>query len=159
MSGRLGMGQSAGGYGMNVSKAVTTMSEQDARRLVGEVGDRGPLPAGLSREKKMRAYEARYVAAGGPKGEQWNQRAKAADKASAASGALAGAGSLGVLATRKRPRARRVAGTAALLGTAGWGLGGAAAYDAKRRRSSYSSSPAGVAASALTRMRNYSPKE
>lgn len=159
MSGRLGMGQDAGGYGMNISKAETTMSDEHAQRLIGQVGDRGPLPTGMSRPEKMRAYEARYVAAGGPKGERWNGRAKRAETTSAVGGGVAGAGALGMLTAGGRPKARRIARTASLAGTAGWGLAGLAAHDARKRRSSYSSSPAGVAASALTRMRNYSPKE
>lgn len=159
MSGRLSMGGDHGGYGMNIAKAETTMSEHHARKLVSQVGDRGPLPKTMSRPEKMRAYEARYVAAGGPKSEKWNQRAKLAGGVSAAGGGVAGASALGMLAARKRPRVRRAASTTSLLGTAGWGLGGLAAHDARKRRASYNSSPGGVAASALTRMRNYSPKE
>ena len=142
-----------------ILKAETTMSEHHARKLVSQVGDRGPLPKTMSRQEKMRAYEARYVAAGGPKSEKWNQRAKLAGGVSAAGGGVAGASALGMLAARKRPRVRRAASTTSLLGTAGWGLGGLAAHDARKRRASYNSSPGGVAASALTRMRNYSPKE
>ena len=139
-----------------VTKAETTMDEKNARKLVRTVGDRGPLPKGMPREERMRAYEARYVAAGGPKGEKWNRRAKGAEATSVAGGAVSGAGAAGLLAAGKNQRVRRIARPAMLSGTAVWGLGGLAAHDARRRRASYKSSPAGVAASALTRMRNYS---
>ena len=159
-------------YGMNVSKSLipgqgyvpAVRARERAARvkkaddLIERYGLKGPLPKNLSRDERMAAYQARYNAAGGPKGEKWNRRAKIAGGVGAAGAGVSGAGALSMLAARK-PRTKKIAAGAMLAGTGAWGLGNAAEYDARRRRASYRSSPAGVAGSALTRMRNYTPGE
>lgn len=140
-----------------VAKAATTMSEDEAAQIVEQYGSQGRLPRDLSRDDRMRAYEARYVAAGGPRAEKWGNRAKHLENASAVGQGATGIGALGVLASRK-PRTAKLSTAGLLGGAATAGLTGAAAHHARRQRSAYSSSPAGVAASALTRMRNYSPE-
>jgi hypothetical protein len=146
---------------------TTSVSEDDARKLVARHGLKGPLPKNLDRNQRMAAYEARYVSAGGRKAEKWNHRANQANKVSnAAVGAATAAGSAYLAARTHRMQAwkpklaARVAHQAELSGVGAATLGGAAQIygdHAKHRRSSYASAPAGVAASALRRMRAYDP--
>lgn len=158
----------------------TSVSEDDARKLVDRHGLKGPLPKTLDRQQKMAAYEARYVSAGGKKAEHWQHRAQRADKiktaglaGATAGGAvwLAGRGRLGRAVgrtiTTKAPGLRHVdpkkishhsetvVGASAVAG----GAGELYAGHARRKRSSYASAPAGVAASALRRMQDYTPSE
>ncbi len=139
----------------------TSVSEDDARKLVDRHGLKGPLPKNLDREQKMAAYEARYVSAGGRKAEKWDRRARTADKIKTGGLAVATAGGAGWLATRGRLKAKlpsRAAHHAETIAGAGAVAGGAGelyAGHARRKRSSYASAPAGVAASALRRMRDY----
>lgn len=154
----------------DVKKIDTTMDERTARREVGRYGTRGPLPKGLDRPTKMRAYEARYVAAGGPRGEKWKRTANRAEHLTTAS--IVGAGTAaGVDLAARSARVQRLARSRGIdpgkvrgkagvigLGSAAVGAGGELLRRAaERRRASYSSSPAGVAASALRRMRDYTP--
>ena len=152
-----------------------TMSSDDANKIVGQHGLKGPLPKELSREDRMRAYEARYVAAGGHRSEKWNDRARTADKVRTASLAAATGAAAGLLATRTKIGGRAVGRIATHikpevrqamprhLENAGLGaatVGGAAELGgtyARRKRSQYSSAPGGVAASALRRMQDYTP--
>jgi hypothetical protein len=153
-----------------VIKIDTTMTPEQAQRHVKQVGEKGPLPKDMPRHKRMKAYEARYVHAGGPKGEKWKRRADNADHVTGGMLAIGGAAGLTELAT-KTPRA-----TAALArrghnaehiasrsGRVGIAAGTAAAGSelfhrhAQHKQASYASSPAGVAASALRRMRDYTP--
>jgi len=146
----------------------TTVSEDDARRLVERHGLKGPLPKTLNREQKMAAYEARYVSAGGHQANKWQHRSNQAEKARVASVGAASLAGGAWLASRgknkvslklssKFPRLQHHAENAAVgAATAG---GGAELYGAhaRRKRSSYASSPSGVAASALRRMQGYTP--
>ena len=151
-----------------VGKASVTMSDADAKKLSDKYDTRGPLPKTLSREQKMKAYEARYVSAGGKKAEKYKHRAAAAEVGRTAGLGVATASAAGVLATRgkrtgkimaKLPLTHRHIEGAGLAGAA---VGGSAemygAY-ARHRRASYANSPAGVAGSALTRMQNYTPRK
>lgn len=151
--------------GKRSSVAITGTSEEH-KALIGQYGDKGPLPKGLDRDTKMRAYEARYVHAGGDKSEKWNRRANASEGARNASlavgtGALAGLAALkhrrAAPLLAKHPRLTHRLDAAAL--TAG-AVGGAAELHgeyARHRRASYANSPGGVARSALTRLRAYTP--
>lgn len=145
---------------------LTRMREDQAHQLVRRYGHSGPLPKELTRQQRMDAYAARYVHAGGHKAEHYQRRADAADRVK--TGALAGAtaGGAAMLALKHRRIAAALgrhadrakhAVDAATIGAAT--AGGAAelyAGHARRRRSSYSNSKAGVAASALRRMQDYS---
>lgn len=163
-------------------RLATSMHEDEAHRLVhshGGYGLRGPLPRGLNRDEKMRAYEARYIASGGHKAHTWQRRAQEAEVArnvGIAGGTLAGAAFLAagsrrgraagrLIARHTHPKLQRVGaghirrGSEQLLAGAGT-LAGAAELGgewARHRRGSYTSAPGGVAASALSRMRAYSP--
>ena len=64
---------------LKVVKVDTTMSDADAKRLAAHYDTRGPLPKKLSRDARMRAYEARYIASGGREGEKWKHRANMAE--------------------------------------------------------------------------------
>lgn len=141
----------------------TTVSESDAKKIVGRVGLKGPLPSGLTREQKMAHYEARYVSSGGHKAQKWQRRSNEAEALRVGSvGAATGAGA-GWLAAHNKKIARRVPklkGKAEFaLGVAGVGIGSGELYGAhaRKKRSSYASAPAGVAASALRRMQGYTP--
>ena len=160
-------GAAAGARRKNVAKASTTMSDHEAKTLAGKYDTRGPLPKGMDRESKMKAYEARYIASGGKKAEKWHRRAAGAEVARnvGLAGATLSAGA--VLASRGKTGARLAAKVphlkphhieAAGLGSAVGG-GSAELYGeyARHRKASYANSPGGVAASALTRMRNYTP--
>lgn len=145
----------------------TSVSEDDARKLVDRHGLKGPLPKGLTREQKMAAYEARYVSAGGRKSEKWDRKARGADKVKNVGLGVATAGGATWLATRgrsyrslsaiketpRREHAENLAAAGAVVG------GGAELYagHARRKRSSYASAPGGVAASALRRMQDNTP--
>lgn len=145
----------------------TSVNERDAKRLVGRHGLTGPLPSGLGREQRMAAYEARYVSAGGHKAERWQRRALRADKVKNVGLGVATAGGAAWLAGRTHagaatlrrlgPRAAHHAETAAGAGAVVGGAGELYAGHSRRKRSSYASAPAGVAASALRRMRDYTP--
>lgn len=157
----------------------TSVSETDAKHLVERHGLKGPLPKELDRNQRMAAYEARYVTAGGKKAEHWQRRAQRADKVKTAGLAGATAGGAAWFASRgrlgrhlgqavhaKAPGLRRldakkiahhaetVVGASAVAG----GAGELYAGHARRKRSSYASAPAGVAASALRRMQAYTPE-
>ena len=138
-------------------------------------GDRGPLPKGLAREERMRAYAARVEHHGGRKGQKWQRRANAADATRNA--LVAGATGAGAIlltgrskhvanVARKTPLLRRAVGnkgahkhaeTAALA--TGTAIGATELYGdyARHRRASYKSSPGGAAQSALTRMQRNTP--
>jgi hypothetical protein len=148
------------------SKVDTTMSEREAKQLADRYDTRGPLPKGLTREQKMKAYEARYVASGGKKGEVWHRRANAAEvtrNVGLAGATLSGAALLATRGKKVGPRMARVHLTPHRVEGAALGsgvLGGAAELageHARNRQASYSNTPAGVAGSALSRMRAYTP--
>ena len=146
-------------YVRSVKKALTDMSEADAKKLSGQY-PAGRLPKHLDRPSRMKAYEARYVAAGGPKGEAWQSRAKGAQGVRNVGIGAGTAATAGLLATRGRsPLARRALKNVALVSATTAGAGELGAELSRHKRGSYASSPAGVAASALTRMRNNTPKE
>jgi hypothetical protein len=154
----------------------TTMTPEQAHAHLKQYGLTGPLPADMDRNARMKAYEARYVAAGGPKGEVWHRRKQHANVVRAGLGGAAAVGALGVLGARSA-KVSRAAGRvgrklprlahmdretfsrrAENVGlTAGVGSYGADAYaqHAQHKQASYASAPAGVAASALRRMRAY----
>lgn len=145
-----------------ISKLDTTMDEHHAKEVVGQYGLKSPLPRHLPRQERMRAYEARYVAAGGPKGEKWQRRSDNLDHVTGGALATGGAAALTELASHKgrihpgiAPKANRVGLTAAGVGA----LSELAHRHAQHKASSYKSSPAGVAASALRRMRNYGTED
>lgn len=148
----------------------TSVSDKDAKRLVGRHGLTGPLPKTLDRNQRMAAYEARYVTAGGKKAEKYSRRARVGDRmknvglAGATVGsALWTAGRVPGLRTAAKPalkllshpkvshHAETAVGASAALG----GAGELYAGHARKKRSSYASAPAGVAASALRRMQAY----
>jgi hypothetical protein len=149
----------------------TSISEGDAKKIVGRVGLTGPLPKGLNREQKMAHYEARYVSAGGHKASRWQHKANAAERTRVtATGAVGASGAGWLLAHRahgggkiaskiiRHPaslkRGSEIAGVGAATVEATSDLYGA---HARRKRSSYASAPSGVAASALRRMQAYTP--
>lgn len=146
----------------------TKISKPDSKRLVSQYGLKGPLPKGLSREQKMAAYEARYVRAGGKRAEKWQGRATTADKVKNVGIGVATAGGAAWLGTRrgsyKSISAARKAGfrhhadNVAVGGGVAAGAGEIYGDYARRKRSSYASAPGGVAASALRRMRAYTPE-
>lgn len=153
-----------------LSKIDTTMSANDAHSYAHKYGTRGPLPKGLDRDEKMKAYEGRYIVAGGPKGERWHKRADQLDRVTGAALGVGGAAAMGELAAKtKRGTAflsRRGHGVQAAvhrtnrigLGAAGVGaLSELAHRHAAHKQAAYSNSAAGVAASALRRMRDYTP--
>ena len=137
-------------------------------KLLKTYGDKGPLPKGLDRDTRMKAYEARYVAHGGDKADKYGRRAEAAEavrNVGLAGATVGGAAWLAArgkklgpkIATRVSPRAKHHADTAAVASAT---VGGAAELYgeyARGRRSSYTNSPAGVAGSSLRRMRDYTP--
>lgn len=144
---------------------LSRMRADQAAQIVRRHGDAGPLPSNLSRPERMQAYEARYVHAGGHKAEHWQRRADRADKVKVAGLAGATAGGAAIMALR-HPRlaarlghrahaARHAADTATIGAATVSGAGELYAGHARRRRASYSNSKAGVAASALRRMRDY----
>ncbi len=152
-----------------VGKAATlTMSDADASRLAQRYDTRGPLPKKMSREQKMKAYEARYIASGGRKAEKWKRRANAAEVGRNIGLAGATGGALLTLAARgkkigpKLARAKITSHSAdnATIGSAAFG-GASELYGehARSRRASYQNSPAGVAGSALSRMQAYTPEK
>ena len=152
----------------SVVKVDTTMSDADAQRLAGRYDTRGPLPKKLSRDARMKAYEARYIASGGKQGEKWQRRANAAEVSRNIGLAGATAGAALTLAGRNRklrPHLARIKVTHhradnAALGAAAFG-GASELYGehARSRRASFRNSPAGVAGSALSRMQAYTPEK
>jgi hypothetical protein len=149
----IGVGKSAGG--------------QD-NDLIRRYGDRGPLPKNIDRDERMRAYEARYHAHGGKKGEKWQRRANVSEGArnvalATGTAALAGLAHLktkrGIALGAKHPNLHRRLDHLALTSGAAGGAAELAGEYSRNRRASYASSPGGVAASALTRMRANTPKE
>lgn len=147
-------------------KVDTTMSEDEAARLAARYDTRGPLPKTMSREQKMKAYEARYIAAGGRKGEKWKRRADRAEVVRNVGLVGATVSTAGLLASRGRrtgPKMARLKVTPHRAETGAMGsavLGGSAELygeHARNRRASYANSPAGVAGSALSRMQAYTP--
>jgi hypothetical protein len=154
-------------YG-DVKPLKTTISDDDAKKIVGRVGLKGPLPKGLNREQKMAHYEARYVSAGGKKATHWQHRANEAEKirvAGVAGGTAAGATWLASRGKAKPFRALQRAvphlqhKSETALAASGVAVGAGELYGAhaRKKRSSYASAPAGVAASALRRMQAYTP--
>jgi hypothetical protein len=151
-----------------VRKVDTTMSDREAKHLAARYDTKGPLPKGLTREQKMKAYEARYVATGGRKAEKWKRRADAAEVGRNVGLAGATGGALLTLAARSKkagPTLRKIGVTAhradnATIASAAAG-GAAELYGehARSRRASYQNSPGGVAASALSRMQAYTPEK
>lgn len=153
-----------------LTKALTTMSENDAARIARKYGTKGPLPKGLSRDQRMKAYEGRYVASGGPKGEKWQRRVERSEvgrNAGLAGATLAGAAFLASRGRKTGPAMRRTKmlrgatprrlENAGVASAVGGGLSELYGEHARSRRASYRHSPAGVAGSALTRMRAYTP--
>lgn len=156
-----------------LAKALkTTMSDHEAKQYAGKYGLKGPLPKTLDRTERMKAYEGRFLASGGRKAQKWERVADGADKVrngalavgtGAASLALASRTKAGAKVIARLPKAKKVAHPKRVenyaLGTAAVG-GGAelTAGHARRKRSSYSGSPGGVAASALRRMQDYTPE-
>lgn len=142
-----------------VSKLDTTMSDAQAKELAARYGTRGPLPKGLHRADKMAAYEARYIASGGKKGEKHQRRQVMAEHA--AGGATAGAvGSIALDLGRGKKLSPKAYSRNQKFGLASAGIAGASTLYARHQESrarSYRSAPAGVAAGALTRMRDYDP--
>jgi hypothetical protein len=171
MYGRLGMtGASVGRGDKDVMKVDTTMSEEDAALVRRQYGIHGSLPKQLNREGRMRAYEGRYIAAGGKKGEKWKRRSKTARVGATVGLASATGGAIGLLAMRGKHTGKAIGSipgvsriktrhleTAGLTGAAGGGASELYGQYAQHKRAKYTSAPAGVAASALTRMRNYTP--
>lgn len=146
----------------------TSISESDAKKIVDRVGLKGPLPKGLTREQKMAHYEARYVSAGGHKAQKWSRRATASEDARVASvgvgGAAAGAwalthgkGRIAGKVLRHTPNLKHHAEMTAAGAAVGASAGELYGAHARKKRSSYASAPAGVAASALRRMQAYTP--
>lgn len=180
MSDRLGMSGNQVGYGSRalglaiyntpdlpqlVSKVNTTMTDAEAKRQTGKYDTRGPLPKGLSREAKMKAYEGRYIASGGKKAEKWKERANTAEVGRNIG--LAGATALGAVSLAARhpklkARAPRLSHKSD-SGAIGSGVFGGASElygeHARSRQASYRNSPGGVAASALSRMQAYTPEK
>lgn len=159
-----------GRYKARMSKADLTMTDHEAHKLAGQYDTRGPLPKGLDRPTKMKAYEARYIASGGRKNEKWKRRADASEVVRNAGVAGATLSAAAILASRgkrihpllkKTPGLRRVPTRhTETAGLASATLGGSAELygeHARARRASYTNSPAGVAGSALSRMQNYTP--
>lgn len=154
----------------SVSKVDTTMSDRHAAAIARKYGTKGPLPSGLDRETKMKAYEGRYIASGGRKSEKWQRRANRAE-----TGRNIGlAGATGAAAALLASRGRRVGSamartrvvrhatphrleTAALSSALGGGWSELYGEHARSRRASYQNTPAGVAGSALSRMKAYTP--
>lgn len=166
LAGGAAAGAAYGAHRSKVRKVDTTMSEREAHQLARRYDTRGPLPKGLTREQKMKAYEARYIASGGKQGEKWQRRADRAEVTRNVGLAGATVSAAGLLATRGRrtgPAVRRVGLTShrAETGALASGLLGGAAElygeHARNRRASYANTPAGVAGSALSRMRAYTP--
>lgn len=154
-----------------VAKVDTTMSEHEAGKLAARYDTRGPLPKGMTREAKMKAYEGRYIAAGGKKGEKWKRRADRAEVGRNIGLAGATVGAAALLAARGKKTGPKMAGNKVLrhvtphrtetvgLGSAlGGGWSELYGEHARSRRASYANSPAGVAGSALSRMQAYTPK-
>ena len=154
--------------GGTFGKAETTMSDEAAAKLATKYDTRGPLPKKMSRESKMAAYEARYIHAGGKKGERYKRKAAVAEVGRTVGLGGATLSAAGILAHRGAKSGRvlskvpgmsshnlEAAGLAAATGGGASELYGAYA---RRRRASYANSPAGVAGSALTRMQAYTPK-
>lgn len=164
----------------------TDMDDHTARRLVhgkGGYGLTGPLPHQLDRPTRQKAYEARYIAAGGKKANRWQHAAQTAGAVTNASVAGATAGGIGILASEsarakravkkpkvaaaiaRHPKLAKVTASSLKHGSERFavgagvvgGLGQLAANHAKKRRASYTNAPGGVAASALRRMQAYSP--
>jgi hypothetical protein len=153
-----------------IGKVETTMSDDDAKKLTAIHGTQGRLPKELDRETRMKAYEARYIAAGGKKGEKWHRRADASEVSRNIGLAGATAGAAGLLASKSPRVAARMAkvkglrhitpsraeNAALAAGTAG-GVSELSGEYARKKRASYQNSPGGVAASALHRMQSYTP--
>lgn len=159
--------------GGRVNKAATlTMSDAEAHRLAARYDTKGPLPKGLSRDQKMKAYEGRYIAAGGRKAERWKRRANAAEVGRNVGLVGATTSAAALLAARgkrtgpvlRKTRLGRAATphrleTAALGSALGGGWSELYGEHARSRRASYQNSPAGVAGSALSRMQAYTPEK
>ena len=173
MSGRLGMtGDNLGvGYAV-IAKVDTTMDDRTAHQLAARYDTRGPLPKGLSRDQKMKAYEARYIATGGRKAEKWKRRADRAEvgrnvglvgATTSAAALLASRGKRTGPAMARNKVLRGVTPhrteTAALGSALGGGWSELYGEHARSRRASYQSSPGGVAGSALSRMKAYTPEK
>ena len=151
-----------------MAKAETTMSDEAAAKLAGKYDTRGPLPKGMDRATKMKAYEARYIHSGGKKGERYKRKAAVAEVGRTAGLATATISAAGILAHRGKKTGKILSKVprlsshnleaAGLAGAAGGGSSEMYGAYARHRRASYANSPAGVAGSALTRMQAYTPK-
>lgn len=178
MSGRLGMTGDAValGYG-EIAKyqpvgPTTTMSEDRAKSIAARYDTKGPLPKGLPREKKMEAYEGRYIASGGRKAAKWKRRSNYSEVGRNA-GLVGATGSAALLlASRGKHTGPAMARNKVLrratphrLETSALGSALAGGWSelygehARSRSRHYSSAPAGVAGSALTRMQAYTPEK
>ena len=155
-----------------VGKALTTtMTDEQAARLSSKYPN-GPLPKTLDRKKRMKAYEARYVAGGGRKAEKWRKQARNAEigrnvglvgGTTAAAALLAARGKRTGAKMAAHPVLRHVtprrAETAALTSALGGGWNELYGEHARRRQKHFQSTPAGIAGSALSRMQAYTPGE
>jgi hypothetical protein len=145
------------------AKVETTMSDKEAKHLAARYDTKGPLPKGLDRETKMKAYEARYIASGGKKAEKWKRRADAGEvqrNVGLATATALGAGSLIARHPRIKathPRAHKKLEVGSLAGAVHGGAAELYSEYARSRRASYQNSPGGVAGSALSRMQAYTP--
>ena len=154
-------------HGIRKSQPLkTSVSEEDAKHLVERHGLTGPLPKNLDRNQRMAAYEARYVSSGGHKAQKYQHRANAAEKvrvASVGAGGLSaaawmlsrGKNKASVAALKKVPHLQHHAEMSAAGSAVGATAGELYGAHARKKRSSYASQPAGVAASALRRMQAY----
>jgi hypothetical protein len=155
----------------NIAKASALTiqgSKEEHAEMLRRYGDRGALPKKISRDERMKAYEARYVHHGGDKANRWSRRANVGEGMKNVGLGVGTAGGAAWLATRgkrgaklltKHPKLRSHAETTAVAGATLGGAGEMLAGYAHRRQSSYANSPGGVAASALRRMRAYTPED
>lgn len=156
-------GAARGARKERLKKVDTTMSDAEAKRLAGQYDTKGPLPKHLDRETKMKAYEARYIASGGRQGEKWKKRADAGEvqrNVGLATATTLGAASLVARHPKiklRHPKAYKRLEVGSLAGAVHGGAAELYSEHARSRRASYQNSPAGVAGSALSRMRAYTP--
>lgn len=163
------------GAGIPVVKADALELRNDRKTndsLIARYGDRGPLPKKIDRGEKMRAYEARYVRHGGHKANKYARRAEVGEGVKNIGLGVATAGGAAWLGARTKrgekvaaklkvraPSARRHLDTVAVGGGVAGGAGEIYSGYANQRQSSYANTPGGVAASALRRMRAYTPED
>lgn len=157
-AGRLGMTGNSGRFSKAQAGPRTSMSQDDARRVVEQYGSVGALPRNIDRNERMRAYEGRYVAAGGPKAQRWGRRRDQANLVRDAGLATSAGGALGVGLTTAGTRANR----ASIGALVGGGIAGAAGSEvgryARNKQKKFRSTPGGVAGGTLRRMQDYTPE-